>query len=150
MSSLRVLHIDDEADIREIVAISFSLDSDFALRSCGSGKEGLAAASEYRPDLILLDVVMPRMDGLATLRHLQANPQTADIPVVLMTAQAGEFEQLMSLGAAGVICKPFNPMTLAASTRSHIQRARQHHLTPGAALRRQRTCDSLAHLASLR
>jgi len=120
---LRVLHIDDEPDIREIVAVTFSLDSDFVLRSCASGKEGLAAASEYRPDLILLDVVMPFMDGLVTLGHLQENPRTADIPVVLMTAREGELERSMALGAAGVICKPFDPMTLAALARSHIRRA---------------------------
>jgi DNA-binding response OmpR family regulator len=132
---LRVLHIDDEPDLREIVAISFSLDSDFVLRSCASGKEGLAAASEYRPDLILLDVVMPFMDGMVTLGHLQENPRTADIPVVLMTARDDEFERWTALGAAGVICKPFDPTTLAALARSHIRQAGD--VTPGATLQRR-------------
>ena len=132
---LRVLHIDDEPDLREIVAISLSLDSDFVLRSCASGKEGLAAASEYRPDLVLLDVVMPLMNGLVTLGHLQANPRTADIPVVLMTAGESELEQWTALGAAGVICKPFDPMTLAALARSHIRPAGD--VTPGATLQRR-------------
>jgi DNA-binding response OmpR family regulator len=122
MSSLRMLHIDDELELREIVAISLSLDSEVVLRSCASGKEGLTAAAEDRPDIILLDIVMPFMDGLETLEHLRENQQTADIPVILMTAKECKFDHLMSLGASGVIRKPFDPMTLAASARSHIRR----------------------------
>ncbi len=71
MSSLRVLHIDDEPDIREIVAISLGLDPSIAVRGCASGKDGLAAAKELRPHLILLDVMMPVMDGPTTLGHLR-------------------------------------------------------------------------------
>ena len=85
----------------------------------------LAAAAKWRPDLILLDVMMPVMDGPATLRRLRENPQTADIPVVFMTARAQtrELDHFKSLGAAGVIVKPFDPMTLAASLRSQMQPA---------------------------
>ena len=122
MSSLHVLHIDDDPDILELAAISLSLDFEFEVRGCASGKDGLAAAADSRPDLILLDVMMPVMDGPATLRHLQENPKTADIPVVLMTArvQTSEIEHFKSLGIAGVIIKPFDPMTLAASVRSYM------------------------------
>lgn len=117
-----MLQIDDEPDILEIVAASLSLDPEFEVRGCGSGADGLAAAAEWRPDLILLDVMMPVMDGPATLRRLRDNPQTADIPVVFMTARAQtrELDRFKSLGAAGVIVKPFDPMMLAASVRGQM------------------------------
>ena len=125
MSSFRVLHIDDEPDILDIVAGSLGLDPEFEVRGCVSGADGLAAAAEWRPNLILLDVMMPVMDGPTTLRHLRENPQTADIPIVFMTArvQTSDLTHFKSLGAAGVISKPFDPMTLAASVRSHMQPA---------------------------
>lgn len=125
MSSCRVLHIDDDLDIRDVVEASLGLDSEIVVRGCNSGADGLAAAAEWRPDLILLDVMMPVMDGTTTLRHLRQNPQTADIPVVFMTArvQIQEIAYFKSLGATGVISKPFDPMTLAASVRSHMQPA---------------------------
>jgi CheY-like chemotaxis protein len=125
MSSFRVLHIDDESDILDIAAASLGLDPELEVRDCISGADGLAAAPEWRPDLILLDVMMPLMDGPATLRHLRENPQTADIPVVFMTArvQTRELDHFKSLGAAGVIVKPFDPMTLAASVRSYMHPA---------------------------
>ena len=123
MSSLRVLHIDDQPDIRAVVAMSLGLNSEIEVRSCASGKDGLAAAAECQPDIILLDVMMPVMDGPETLRHLQENPKTTDIPAVFMTARAQtrEVEHYKSLGAAGVIAKPFDPMTLAVSLRSHMR-----------------------------
>jgi len=123
MSSCRVLHIDDEPDILEIVAASLALDPEFEVRGCSSGADGLAAAAEWRADLILLDVMMPIMDGPATLRHLRGNPKTANIPVVFMTAraQSRELEHFRSLGATNVIVKPFDPMTLAALLRRQMQ-----------------------------
>lgn len=122
MSAVRVLHIDDEQDILDIVAASLELDPEFEVRGCLSGPEGLATAAEWRPDLVLLDVMMPVMDGPTTLRRLRENPQTAHIPVVFMTArvQPREIEHFKSLGAEGVIVKPFDPMTLAALVRTHM------------------------------
>jgi len=122
MTALRVLHVDDEPDIREVVDISLGLDPDFETRSCGSGSEAIAVANDWPPDLILLDVMMPGMDGPATLARLRENTKTASIPVVFMTARAQnrELDQFRSLGAAGVIPKPFDPMTLAASVRAYI------------------------------
>ena len=123
---MRVLQIDDEADILDIVAASLGLDPDFEVRGCDSGADGLAAAAKWRPDLILLDVMMPDMDGPTTLGHLRENPQTAAIPVVFMTARVQERDlaHFKSLGATGVITKPFDPMTLAASVRSYMQPAK--------------------------
>jgi CheY-like chemotaxis protein len=125
MTAIRILHVDDEPDIREVVELSLRLDPAFATRSCGSGKEALAAAAEWQPDMILLDVMMPVMDGPATLVQLRENARTANIPVIFMTAraQAREVDRFRSLGAVGVIPKPFDSMTLAASVRSYVQPA---------------------------
>lgn len=122
MTPLRVLHVDDEPDIREVVELSLGLDPDLVVRSCASGEEALAVVEDWAPGIILLDVMMPVMDGAATLGRLRSNPRTAHIPVVFMTAraQSRELELFRSLGAAGVIPKPFDPMALAASLRVHI------------------------------
>ena len=125
MTALRVLHVDDEPDIREVVEISLSLDPDLVTQSCDSGQEALTIAADWSPDLILLDVMMPVMDGPATLARLRDNAQTTGIPVVFMTARAQtrELDHFRSLGAVGVIPKPFDPMTLAASVRSYMRPA---------------------------
>ena len=88
MTALRVLHVDDEPDIREVVEFSLGLDADLVVRSSSSGEEALAVVDDWAPDVILLDVMMPVMDGPATLARLQSNPGTAHIPVVFMTARA--------------------------------------------------------------
>jgi CheY-like chemotaxis protein len=125
MAGLRVLYIDDEPDIREIVELSLGLDPRILVRSCASGDAALALAPDWAPDIILCDVVMPDMDGPATLARMRQCPQTADIPFVFMTsrAQAHEIKHFKSLGAAGIILKPFDPMTLADSVRSHLRQA---------------------------
>src|SRR5664280_24249 len=125
MTAIRILHVDDESDIREVVELSLGLDPALATRSCGSGKEALAVAAEWQPDLILLDVMMPVMDGPATLVQLRENARTASIPVIFMTARAQtrELDRFRILGAVGVVAKPFDPMTLAASVRSYVQPA---------------------------
>ncbi len=125
MNPLRILHVDDEPDIREIVELSLALDSGFAVRGCASGGDALTAAADWAPDLILCDVMMPGMDGPATLARLRASPETAHIPLVFMTAraQSRELEHFKSLGAVGVIAKPFDPMTLANSVRGHLRTA---------------------------
>jgi two-component system OmpR family response regulator len=124
MTRIRLLHIEDEPDIREVVELALTLDPAFETRSCESGAEGLAVAAEWQPDIILLDVMMPVLDGPATLAELRANPRTARIPVVFMTAraQSREADRFRALGAIGVIAKPFDPMTLATSVRVFVQR----------------------------
>lgn len=151
MTALRVLHIDDEPDIREVVAISLSLDPEFEVRGCASGSAGIVDAMKHRPDLILLDVMMPVMDGPTTLAHLRENPKTANIPVVFMTARAQtrELELFMSLGAIGVIAKPFDPMTLAASVRSHV-RPVEDDLAPVRGVFLRRASDDAFEIAQCR
>lgn len=123
MNSVRVLHVDDEPDIREVVEMSLSLDPEFAVRSCASGADALTTTSAWPPDLILLDVMMPVMDGPATLKCLRQRPFTINTPIVFMTARAQtrEIEQFVALGAAGVIPKPFDPMTLATSVKGYVR-----------------------------
>jgi CheY-like chemotaxis protein len=123
MIAICILHVDDEPDIREVVELSLGLDPDFTVQGCCSGREALAVAAEWGPDLILLDVMMPGLDGPATLAQLRQNAETAQFPVVFMTArtQAREVARFRALGAAGVIAKPFDPMTLAAALRGYVQ-----------------------------
>ncbi len=125
MTKIRILHVDDEPDIREVVEMSLGLDPGFETRNCGSGEEALHVAAEWMPDFILLDFMMPVMDGPATLVQLRDNPRTAAIPVIFVTAraQAREVDHLRTLGAVGVIAKPFDPMMLSASVRSYVQPA---------------------------
>ena len=122
MTKLRVLFVDDEADICEVVALALELDPDFEIKCESSGAAGLATAAHWRPDAILLDVMMPFMDGPTTLARLRANPITRDIPVVFITAraQSREVEELIRQGAQAVITKPFDPMTLASELRMRI------------------------------
>lgn len=125
MINLYTLSVDDEPDIREIIDLALGLDPLFTVRECPSGREALKDAVEWRPDLILLDVMMPVMDGLTTLAELRADRRTAMIPVVFMTARAQTHEQerFKSLGAAGVIAKPFDPMQLPAMVRGCVSAA---------------------------
>lgn len=116
MALKRVLIIDDEACIQAIARLGLKMEADWDVLTASSGAEGIAIAESQQPDAILLDVMMPGMDGLATFGQLQANPATQSIPVILLTAkvQASEQSQFKRLGVAGVIPKPFNPLTLAS------------------------------------
>lgn len=129
MTSLRLLHVDDEPDIRAIVALSLGLDPAISVRSCASGTDALAIAADWSPDVILCDVMMPTLDGPSTLARLRECPQTAEIPVVFMTAraQASEIERFRSIGAAGVISKPFDPLALGTLVRSYMSPPRSSH-----------------------
>jgi CheY-like chemotaxis protein len=122
----RILYVDDEADIREIATLSLALDPELEIRSCASGAEALAAVDGWRPDLILLDVMMPGMDGPTTLAKLKENPTSTAIPVVFITArtQARERERFLALGAVGIIAKPFDSMQLAQTAKGCLQPAR--------------------------
>ncbi len=118
-SLLRILHVEDDADIQAIARLALEGVGGFEMETCGTGEEALHLARTFRPDLILLDVMMPDMDGVTTLRRLREDPQTEAIPVVFMTAkiQQEEVARLRTEGALDVLVKPFDPMTLAHTLR---------------------------------
>ena len=123
MKSFRILHVDDDSLMRDVVELALGFDSEFVVMSCAGAAEALAAVPGWAPDLIILDVMMPDMDGPAMLARLRENPETAKIPVIFITARApaAERERLIALGAAAVIAKPFYPMKLAETVRRHMQ-----------------------------
>jgi len=111
----KILIIDDEEDIREVAALSLETVAGWDVLVAGSGAAGIAKARENRPDAILLDVMMPGMDGPTTFRELRAIPETSGIPVILLTAkvQAADQKRFSDLGVASVMFKPFDPLILA-------------------------------------
>ena len=115
MSPKRILVVDDEDDIREVAALSLQAVGGWEVLSARSGTEGIAAAVAEQPDAILLDVMMPGVDGPTTFRRLRDDPRTRDIPVILLTAkaQAGDLQCFAQLGVTGVLSKPFDPMALS-------------------------------------
>jgi CheY-like chemotaxis protein len=119
---MRVLYVDDEPDIREVARMSLELDGHFVVEVAGSGVEAIAAAGEFRPHVVLLDVMMPDMDGPTTLAALKQAHGAALPPVIFVTArtQSREVERFRALGACAVIPKPFDPMTLARQVRDLV------------------------------
>ncbi|TBW55473.1 response regulator [Marinobacter halodurans] len=116
----RVLCVDDEPDIRAVAELALGAVGGFEVTVCASGEDALAVAPDKAPQLILLDVLMPGMDGPETLSSLRRIPSLAAVPVVFMTARAepSEMEAHRALGAVATIAKPFDPMTLAETVRS--------------------------------
>lgn len=112
-----ILYAEDEEDIRAIAQIALEDIGGFTVKFCSNGKEVIAAAKEFIPDLLLLDVMMPGMDGPTTLGELRKNPNFKKIPVIFMTAkiQSNEIEAYTAMGAIEVIKKPFDPLTLSSS-----------------------------------
>ena len=115
----KVLLIDDEKDIRTVADISLWRIGNFDVTLVENGKEGLSAAAAIRPDVILLDMMMPEMDGITVLKKLKENPETRDIPVIFMTARVRDKEkaEYAAHGAKGIIDKPFDPLSLAGQVR---------------------------------
>ena len=112
---MKVLIIDDEEDIRQIARFALSKVANWDVIEASNAEEGLLMAVSDSPDAILLDVLMPGMDGPTALGELKKNEATSSIPVVFLTARGlpDEVGRLKKIGAAGVITKPFDPMTLA-------------------------------------
>jgi CheY-like chemotaxis protein len=119
----RILIIDDEDDIREVAALSLESVAGWEVIRASSGVEGLARAAEYQPDAILLDVMMPGMDGPTTFRELRKNEATWKIPVLLLTAkvQSSDQRRFADLGVEAVLFKPFDPLTLSAQIASALR-----------------------------
>lgn len=120
----RVLLVEDDPDIQVVAWLALSDIGGFTVEVCSSGREALAAVSSFRPDLILMDVMMPDMDGIAALLALRARPAGYNTPVVFMTARAlpHEAAHFRQLGSLGVITKPFEPATLAEALRGMWER----------------------------
>jgi CheY-like chemotaxis protein len=118
----KVLIIDDEDDIREVAALSLESVAGWEVITAGSGAQGLARAAEQMPDAILLDVMMPGMDGPTTFKELRKNPITAKIPVLLLTAKVQSTDQrrFADLGVEAVLFKPFDPMTLSTQIETAL------------------------------
>jgi two-component system, OmpR family, response regulator len=115
-----ILYVEDDVDIQQVVQFALESIGGFRVSIASSGRDALEVASAAPPDLILLDVMMPDMDGPTTLAHLRTVPGLVNVPVVFITAkvQSSEIEHFKSLGAVDVIAKPFDPMTLAARVQS--------------------------------
>ncbi|NJK52564.1 MAG: response regulator [Acaryochloris sp. RU_4_1] len=114
MTTKKILVIEDEEGLREIIQFSLEAVAGWDVIGAASGSEGIAIAQTEQPDAILLDVMMPDMDGIATFEHLQANPLTEHIPTIFVTAKArnSEQQQFIDLGIAGLITKPIKAQDL--------------------------------------
>jgi two-component system, OmpR family, response regulator len=120
MSELhKILYVEDEPDIQAVAKVALEMVGGFSLQICSSGQEALEAAPKFAPDLVLLDVMMPGMDGITTMQNLRLMPDFSTTPMIFMTAkvQPGEVEEYLAMGVQGVIAKPFDPMQLAAEVR---------------------------------
>ena len=116
----KILHVEDDADIREITYLALAEFGVFEVMQCANGMDAIKKAAKFAPDLLLLDVMMPDMDGPATLRALRQIPSLAETPAVFMTAkvQPDEVNRYLELGAVDVIAKPFDPMSLGDQLRN--------------------------------
>jgi CheY-like chemotaxis protein len=121
----RIMYVEDEPDIQAVAKLALEAVGGFDVLVCSSGEEALASVTSFAPDLILLDVMMPGMDGPSTLGALRELPAIRATPVIFMTAkvQPAEIAQYRALGALDVIAKPFDPMTLSQSISDIWKRA---------------------------
>lgn len=115
-----ILYVEDDPDIQEIAVMALENIAGMTVKACSSGAEALAAVDRFEPDMIVLDVMMPGMDGPSTLAALRQKPALANTPVIFVTAktQSDEIQRLKGLGAIAVITKPFDPMTLGQQLRA--------------------------------
>lgn len=123
MTTKRILVIDNEEYIREIAQICLETVAGWEVLTAADGRSGLVLAQSTQPDAILLDVMMPDMDGPTTFQHLQANAATKDIPVILLTAkvQASDRRRYASMGMKAAISKPFDPLQLASQVAEALE-----------------------------
>lgn len=122
MTTKQILVIDDEDDIRKLIQTCLEIMGGWEVLTAKSGSEGLLVAESVNPDAILLDVMMPEMDGTDTFKKLQANPATKHIPVILLTAKGRTTNQRLftEMGIKGIINKPFNSQKLAAQVAAAL------------------------------
>jgi CheY-like chemotaxis protein len=123
-----IMHVEDDPSIQVVTKVALEAVGGFSVLTCSSGQQALDEFANQPPQLLLLDVMMPGMDGPSTLRLLQQRYDLTDIPVVFMTAkvQTSEIESYLAMGASGVVVKPFDPMELSNQIRqiwqNHSQR----------------------------
>ncbi|MBE9126450.1 MULTISPECIES: response regulator [unclassified Coleofasciculus] len=119
MSAKHLLVIDDETNLCSVIQACLETLGGWNVVTAETGKEGLLKAETYQPDAILLDIMMPDMDGITLFQTLQQNPVTQHIPVVLLTAKVltDDLAQFNELGITGVIAKPFDPLRLIQQVR---------------------------------
>jgi two-component system, OmpR family, response regulator len=122
----KILCVEDEADIQAVAKVALETVGQFQVQMCSSGQEALDTLPEFAPQLILLDVMMPGMDGPTTYQEIRKIDGYAEVPIIFMTAKVMESDrdQYISLGAAGIIAKPFDPMVLSDQIR---QIWNEHH-----------------------
>ncbi|MDE0539880.1 MAG: response regulator [Rhodospirillales bacterium] len=115
----RILHVDDESDIRQVARLALETVGGFTVEGCASGREALEKGPRFAPQLILLDVMMPGLDGPATFEAMKEIDGLREVPVVFVTAKAmpSELRRFLDMGAAGVIAKPFDPMAISGQLR---------------------------------
>jgi CheY-like chemotaxis protein len=120
LNARKIIIVDDENDILTVAQASLEMLGGWEVLAAHSGREGIDLAAAEQPDAILLDVMMPDMDGPTTYQMLQGKPETQNIPVVLLTAkaQAADHERLAKLGVNGILSKPFDPLTLSSQLSS--------------------------------
>ncbi|NLR75433.1 response regulator [Leeia aquatica] len=123
----RIMYVEDEPDIQTVARLALEMIGKFTVLVCSSGQEALDKVTDFAPNMVLLDVMMPNMDGPTTLSHLRGLSVMAGVPVVFMTAKAqpSEVQQFRDLGAVDVIPKPFDPMQLPSQLRSIWTRCQQ-------------------------
>jgi len=117
----RILYVEDDQDIQDVVRFALETLGGMTVELASSGHEALDKVKAFRPDLILLDVMMPGMDGPSTLEALRGLPECAKTPVVFITAKAQgrELERLAAMDVAGVLTKPFDPVQLSGRLRDY-------------------------------
>jgi len=122
---MKVLHVDDDEDIRTITKLAFSLDSTFELTQCSCGGAAVEIAQEMKPDLLLLDMIMPGMNGEETWEKMKSEVGLTDTPTIFMSARAEQqfASDLIKKGATGIITKPFDPMSLCQQIRDKLSSA---------------------------
>ncbi|MEC4802939.1 MAG: response regulator [Jaaginema sp. PMC 1079.18] len=123
MVSKKILIVDDDPDVREVTQLCLEVSRDWQIITACSGQEGIQTAIYEQPDLILLDVMMPELDGLDTWKKLKQHPKTQQIPVIFLTArvQAQEKQCYQDLGIEVVLAKPFDPLFLADAIAKALQ-----------------------------
>ncbi len=120
MSGVRILYAEDDPDVQKITALALRMLGGYEVKACNDGVEVLEEVKGFDPDLILLDVMMPRMDGVTALQKMRSDPSAKVVPVIFFTAKVmpSECARYKELGALGVIAKPYDPTTVCATIKS--------------------------------